>query len=361
MGTKASPYDEWKELYNQTPQRVDLSGFSIFASGKKLVSLVGSIDPKSFYLIERGSDDVISDLKANLTSKWSKTLSNKGEILELKDETGKVVDSVNCQSKWCAGSVINYKSMERGLSDLLWQTASLVSDYKDRKGNSITGSPMGGFSEVRGNEEVATDEEKNLDVDFNIEKDGDLVKLKVQVGGRDEKRVYRMRVVGDLLFWSDVKGKWVHYTQSWNNFPKLGNGLVTMKPRSGEETVKVQVRDSLTLSVYESQEKSLDSKYRENIETTGLVPQIAQDTSKTFESQTGESGEQFKEVGFYEAEKSSNSINHQPKSGKKDASPLHNVSIEVLLYIGLALIFLVLFLIKGLRMLKSSSDLKKET
>jgi len=110
--------DEWLELYNKTDKTIDLSGWSVVeATGTTttIVNLKNNIGPGSYYLIERGDDNTISDISANLTGSWGASgLSNSGEKIRLVDGAGYVVDDMNFVSGWPAGSGSpNYLSMER--------------------------------------------------------------------------------------------------------------------------------------------------------------------------------------------------------------------------------------------------------
>lgn len=114
MGTKASPYDEWIELYNNTASAISLAGWTLRASsGSPDITLSGTISAHGYYLLECGDDTTISGVAADKI--YQGALSNDGEGLELKDHTGQVIDSVNGGGgPWPAGSNEPVKySMER--------------------------------------------------------------------------------------------------------------------------------------------------------------------------------------------------------------------------------------------------------
>src|SRR5258706_5229792 len=58
-GTKASPFDEWIELYNSTGATIDLTNWRIEAAdGDPSIPLSGTIMAGSYLLLERGSQNV---------------------------------------------------------------------------------------------------------------------------------------------------------------------------------------------------------------------------------------------------------------------------------------------------------------
>ncbi len=120
-GTEANPEDEWIELVNNTEETIDLSGWVLRWHRKnpttpeelhwKVVELKGTIAPYGYYLLERGSDEVVSDIKADLIYDTEKPyqleLSDLGEVMELVDPDGNVVDTANSDPRredgWAAG------------------------------------------------------------------------------------------------------------------------------------------------------------------------------------------------------------------------------------------------------------------
>lgn len=71
-GTSATDTREWIEIYNNGYQELSLDDFVIRNdSGQVLVELSGVISKRSYFLIERGDDTVISDVTANLISDFS--------------------------------------------------------------------------------------------------------------------------------------------------------------------------------------------------------------------------------------------------------------------------------------------------
>lgn len=99
-GTTASDTDEWLEIFNSTyDQSIDLNNFYLrFGSNDHQINLSGSIGPRGYYLIERGSDDVISNRTARLVDSFgmeanikSFDLGNLGFKLWQKKDGGDVL------------------------------------------------------------------------------------------------------------------------------------------------------------------------------------------------------------------------------------------------------------------------------
>lgn len=120
MGTTNSANDEWLELKNISNQNIDLSGWTIKSSdGKLKINLSGQIKSGEFYLLERTDDNSLLDIKANVIYKGA--LNNSGMNLELYNDLGIIIDSLNYSSGWPAGDNNTKQTMER-IGDY-WQTS----------------------------------------------------------------------------------------------------------------------------------------------------------------------------------------------------------------------------------------------
>ena len=77
-GTTASDKDEWLELRNDSDKTIDLNNFYLtnVANDSKII-LSGQIYSRSYYLIERGSDEVISNRSADLIDNFGADLGVK--------------------------------------------------------------------------------------------------------------------------------------------------------------------------------------------------------------------------------------------------------------------------------------------
>jgi len=153
MGTKASSTDEWIELYNNTDESIDLTGWTLKSrDGSPSTTLTGSIDEQWFYLLERTNNNTntIQGVSADWKGSFSYGLKNSGEDLELRDANGVLIDIINCSSTgWFAGTTTPaYISMERVSSTLSgndktnWASNNLITrNGKDANREDIYGTP----------------------------------------------------------------------------------------------------------------------------------------------------------------------------------------------------------------------------
>lgn len=127
-GTNLSYNDEWIELYNNTNTPINLDHWTLKTiNGSPEIYLSGIIQAKNFYLLERTNDNTVSKIPANQI--YTGSLNNKGENLELYDNLGNLIDSVNCSSGWFKGDNKTKQTMERkfpkqpGSHPGSWQTS----------------------------------------------------------------------------------------------------------------------------------------------------------------------------------------------------------------------------------------------
>ena len=194
-GTSASEIHEWIELRNLDDEPADLNGWTLRWSLRnhendderlsKTVALSGEIAPyeedavlswefdparsgwwgawpdavrDDFFLLERATDDVLPSIDADLVYEDElpldrfAALDDRGEILELIDPTGCVVDTANLdrleeRDGWAAGSETFSATMER--TDIFeadvdenWHTnLGFIRNGVDGFGNLIHGTP----------------------------------------------------------------------------------------------------------------------------------------------------------------------------------------------------------------------------
>ncbi|WP_432664887.1 lamin tail domain-containing protein [Wukongibacter baidiensis] len=157
MGTTYSYADEWIELYNNTNQSVDLSGWTLSAKdGTPSINLSGAIPANGYFLLERTDDTTVPEISSDLI--YSGALGNTIENLELKDSSGSVIDTVD---SWYAGDNGTKATMERissttsGTTSSNWKTATKAYDGGlGTPSNSSTPSGGSGGSWTPGNLEI---------------------------------------------------------------------------------------------------------------------------------------------------------------------------------------------------------------
>jgi hypothetical protein len=145
-GTLASPDDEWIELHNPGATNIDLTGWRLVASdGSPDITLSGIITAGGYYLLERGSENVVQGITANFI--FTGTLADSGEFLRLRAPDGTLVDTANSGGgAWPAGTISPPRSMERMgvIADALlaWTTFNDTNfTAQDAAGNDIYGTP----------------------------------------------------------------------------------------------------------------------------------------------------------------------------------------------------------------------------
>jgi len=124
-GTRADSTHEWIELVNITEEEVDLTGWTLRwrrnpAEEWKEVRLRGTVEAEEYYLMERLSDETVSDIRADLIydteEPYSLPLLDEGEVMQLLNSDGLIVDTANADRPelgWPGGSVTPVDSMER--------------------------------------------------------------------------------------------------------------------------------------------------------------------------------------------------------------------------------------------------------
>lgn len=126
MGSSASQFAEWVELFNDGDAEVDLEGAQLFEGGGSVLvfTLTKKIAPKGYYLIERTtatSPDAVPGVNDDAGSFAGGGFSNSGESLVLKSKTGATLDSVDAAGGWPAGDASTKETMQ--WNGTAWVTA----------------------------------------------------------------------------------------------------------------------------------------------------------------------------------------------------------------------------------------------
>ncbi len=132
MGTSEQWQNEWIELYNEEDRTINLKGWILKNQNENLlIQLQGSIEPFSYFLLERTDDSTLPEIEADQIYKGS--LNNRGEYLILLNENGETIDELDCSLGWPAGDNEAKRTMERKNDS--WQT-SFVTGGTPKKANS---------------------------------------------------------------------------------------------------------------------------------------------------------------------------------------------------------------------------------
>lgn len=112
MGSTNSAYDEWIELYNNTNNPINLSGWTLRdTDGTPNIALTGTIPANGYYLLERTDDNSVPEITANQI--YTGGMNNSNDNLKLMDGSGAEIDFVDT---WYAGNASTRKTMERIIS-----------------------------------------------------------------------------------------------------------------------------------------------------------------------------------------------------------------------------------------------------
>jgi|GEM_PF-6640810 len=122
MGTASSSNAEWIELYNRGSSPVDLAGWTLTAtSGSPAITLSGTIGTGAYYLLERTDDTTVPFITADLI--YTGGLRNSGEVLELRDGSNNLIDTVDGSDHWAIGGNNSTKETLQRSGDG-WETAT---------------------------------------------------------------------------------------------------------------------------------------------------------------------------------------------------------------------------------------------
>ncbi len=122
-GDAQSPNHEWIELVNDASVPVDVSGWTLKArDGSPSISLSGTLAPNEVVVLERTSDATVPSVSAFLI--YTGALSNKGEVLELRNASGTIVDLVDGSQGWAiGGDNATKETLQRSAKTAAWFTA----------------------------------------------------------------------------------------------------------------------------------------------------------------------------------------------------------------------------------------------
>jgi len=138
MGSAEDANAEWIELYNNGAA-VDLEGWTLNAiDGQPGIVLTGTLPANSYALLERSDDTTVPSVDAYVI--YTGALGNTGEILELRDVEGVLIDRVDGSNDWAVGGDNSTK------------------ETLQRSGNPATGSWTTGPASPNGTSPIETPE-----------------------------------------------------------------------------------------------------------------------------------------------------------------------------------------------------------
>ena len=148
-GNSAAYYDdEWMELYNRTGKSINLTNWILYSATdlKPYITLSGAVPARGYYLVERTSNETVSDIAADWTGSFGNGgLVNSGENLILsvrlppltKSRTATIGVAVHL-------AIIQWKDMNRIPSEQRFQLGTnnaIIRNGRNAGGGSINGTP----------------------------------------------------------------------------------------------------------------------------------------------------------------------------------------------------------------------------
>ncbi len=131
MGTSVSTANEWLELYNNTGQPIALTGWTLRSTdGTPGITLAGTVPAYGYFLLERTDDNSVPGIAADQI--YTGAMADTGELLELRNASGVLIDSANKTAGWFAGSTTGRATMSRtdptlsGTDASSWHTATVA-------------------------------------------------------------------------------------------------------------------------------------------------------------------------------------------------------------------------------------------
>ncbi len=116
MGTSASQYSEWFELYNDAAESVNLAGWKLVqGDGSVIFTMTKSIGGGEYLLVERttaSAPDAVPGIDDESGPFGASGFANTGEDLVLKDASGTAVQTLSYASGWPAGDASTKQTMQ---------------------------------------------------------------------------------------------------------------------------------------------------------------------------------------------------------------------------------------------------------
>ncbi len=140
MGTTISTADEWIELYNKSTHDINLSGWILQAAdGTPNIPLTGTLPAGGYFLLERTDDNSVPNITADQI--YSGDLGNSGEVLNLKNSSGLIIDSADGGNDWAIGGNKDTKQTLERKNDTTWATSLAIGGTPKSKNSVVENDP----------------------------------------------------------------------------------------------------------------------------------------------------------------------------------------------------------------------------
>jgi len=253
MGTKVSAADEWIELYNNTDQDIDLVDWTLLAvDGSPTINLSGTIPAQGYFLLERTDDNTVSNIAADQI--YTGALKDEGENLQLKDETGQLIDEVDCSEGWFAGTNTPRATMER-IDPQSDGSSSDTNDGVTRNGSDANGDPINGTPKAQNSVYNISSVSRSSFAPGSCRLLGNYpnpfnpsTAIRYTVSERDISHIVSLRIYNVLGQEVATLVNRVHspgeYSIDWNGFDDRGNevpsGVYFYQLRSGRQVIETK-------------------------------------------------------------------------------------------------------------------------
>ena len=149
MGSASSASDEWFELYNNTDNDIDLTGWKIMVSSTELTykNFNNIISAHDYYLLERTDDNSAPTVLADAIYNGSVSLSNTGGSIKILNSDGQIIDWLQLWP-WPKGNNDTKQTMERISANVAaddetnWQDSLTVGGTPGAANSNLNSNPI---------------------------------------------------------------------------------------------------------------------------------------------------------------------------------------------------------------------------
>ena len=138
--------DEWIELYNPSNAAINITGWTLISTSLN-ITLSGSIPAGGYFLLERDDNSTVSDVTADQIYTSAVPLSDGGEVITLRTNSGYFIDTANNENggSWPKGTKSpNFATMERTGTTVEKDSSWITNNGVTRNGKNASGKPIFG-------------------------------------------------------------------------------------------------------------------------------------------------------------------------------------------------------------------------